>query len=79
MKMNESRTANRDHDGGGLLTSKEAARFLGVSERTLWTIKDEGRLPSIKVRRCVRYKMDDLMQYIDGLRMPGSNTAWEAA
>lgn len=77
--MNESRTANRDHDGGGLLTSMEAAQFLGVSERTLWTIKDEGRLPSIKVRRCVRFKLDDLMQYIDGLRSGGTTSANEAA
>lgn len=51
--------------GQRLLSSLEAAQILHISERTLWTIRKEGRLPFIKMRRCVRYRLEDLMRYID--------------
>ena len=51
-----------------LLTSKEAARYLGISERHLWAITASGDLPCIKVGRSVRYAIDDLNGYIDSRR-----------
>lgn len=52
-----------------LLTSKEAARYLGISERHLWAITAAGAPPCIKVGRSVRYAIDDLDGYIDSRRM----------
>ena len=81
--MNQDNTNNKveQNQAGkqGFLTTQEAAKFLHVSERTLWTITESGRIPRIKVRRCVRYKMDDLMRYIDGLRSDGMNKKKGAA
>lgn len=51
-----------------LLTSKEAARYLGISERHLWAITAADHLPSIKMGRSVRYAIDDLDAYIDSRR-----------
>ena len=50
-----------------LLTTKEAARYLGVSkaflERDRWA---GARIPFIKVgNRAVRYRLDDLMTYVE--------------
>ena len=81
--MNQDNTNNKveQNQAGkqGFLTTQEAAKFLHVSERTLWTITESGRIPRIKVRRCVRYKMDDLVRYIDGLRSDGMNKKKGAA
>ncbi len=48
-----------------LLTPKEAARFLSISERTLSRIVKRGELPVIHVASSLRYEMDDLTTYID--------------
>ena len=81
--MNQDNTKNKvdQNQAGkqGLLTTQEAADFLRVSTRHLWTITESGRIPRIKVRRCVRYKMDDLVRYIDGLRSDGMNKKKGAA
>lgn len=50
-----------------LLTTKEAARYLGVSkaflERDRWA---GARIPFIKVgNRAVRYRLGDLMRYVE--------------
>ena len=59
--------------GQGLINSRQAAQYLCVSERTLWTITETGLIPRIKMGHCVRYKMDDLVRYIDGLRSESIN------
>ena len=46
-----------------LLRPKEAARALGVSERTLWGLTD---LTRIRIGRSVRYSVDDLRAWIAG-------------
>lgn len=56
-----------------LLTPKEAAAFFQVSESTLWRIAQSGDLSCVKIGRKVRYKMDDLVRYIDGLRSESIN------
>lgn len=52
-----------------LLTTKQAAAFFQVSERYLWNITETGALKCVKMGRSVRYKMEDLEQYVDGLRL----------
>lgn len=43
-----------------LVNTREAARMLCISERTLWTLTQEGRIPSLKIGRAVRYRVADL-------------------
>jgi excisionase family DNA binding protein len=38
-----------------LWTRREAAAALSISERTLWTLTDEGQIPCVRIRRSVRY------------------------
>ena len=47
-----------------LLTAREAADVLRISERTLWTLTQEGELPSVRVGRSVRYDQGDLAEWI---------------
>lgn len=47
-----------------LLTSREAADVLRISERTLWTLTQDGELPSVRVGRSVRYDQTDLADWI---------------
>ena len=43
-----------------LLTSREAAAMLSVSERTLWGVTHpRGDLPAVMIGRCVRYDPAD--------------------
>ena len=49
-----------------LLTSRQAAEALGVSSRTLWTItRPRGELPAVRIKRCVRYDVRDLIRLIE--------------
>ena len=47
-----------------LVTSREAARMLAVSERTLWGLADRGEIPRIRIGRAVRYDVRDLDAWI---------------
>jgi excisionase family DNA binding protein len=51
-----------------LLTAKEAAAALAISERSLWTLTDSGAVRSVRLGRSVRYALADLQSYIDSLR-----------
>lgn len=50
-----------------LLNRKEAAELLGTTEGTLsvWTCNKRYHLPIVKVGRLVKYKLSDLMAFID--------------
>jgi len=51
-----------------LRTRPEAADYLRVSHRHLWTITKEGLLPAIKLGRSVRYAQADLDAYVASCR-----------
>jgi excisionase family DNA binding protein len=55
-----------------LLTRKEAAEFLGVSEGTLavWKVTKRYPLPVIKVGRLVKYRESDLINFLDAMTDP---------
>lgn len=55
-----------------LLTRKEAAQFLGVSEGTLavWKVTKRYPLPIIKVGRLVKYRQSDLIKFLDEMTDP---------
>jgi len=49
-----------------LLTTKEAADFLGIPVRTLenWRCNQRYDLPYIKIGRLIRYRMTDLENWV---------------
>jgi len=48
-----------------LLTYREAGKLLGVTERTIWTLVDQGSLPAVRFGRSVRIDPADLRRFID--------------
>jgi hypothetical protein len=50
-----------------LLTSNQAADFLGISHGTLdvWRCNKRYSIPYIKIGRLVKYKMSDLINFLD--------------
>ena len=48
-----------------LLTSREAAKALGICERTLYGLTKTGELPGIHIGRAVRYSLNDLKNWIE--------------
>ncbi len=54
--------------GPVLLTPRDAARLLAISERTLWGLTQRREIRSVRIGRSVRYAMADLATFVDGLR-----------
>jgi excisionase family DNA binding protein len=48
-----------------LLTPRQAALLLAVSERTLWGLGDRGEVPRVLIGRAVRYRLRDLEDYCE--------------
>jgi excisionase family DNA binding protein len=51
-----------------LMTKAAVAEMLGVSRRTVDRMRREGLLPSIRLRRCVRFDLQDVHKLIMALR-----------
>ena len=55
------------------LGTKEAARRLGVTSRTLYRFIDEGGLPAYRLGRVIRLKQSDVDAFIETCRIePGT-------
>jgi excisionase family DNA binding protein len=52
-----------------MLTTRQVAALLGISERTLWTLTKSGRIRATRFNRRVLYTPASVQQFID------SNTA----
>lgn len=50
-----------------LLTRQEAAAFLNVKESTLasWHSTQKYHIPLIKIGRCARYRLSDLLAFVE--------------
>ena len=48
-----------------LLTPREAAKALGVCEKTLWTYTQKGDIPSMRIGGSVRYSTEILKEWIE--------------
>jgi excisionase family DNA binding protein len=48
-----------------LVTAREAARMLSLSERTVWGLSKAGELPTVRIGRSVRYDPRDLQAWIE--------------
>jgi excisionase family DNA binding protein len=51
-----------------LLDSRQAAKLLHVSERTLWALTDEQKLPCVRLGRAKRYRLTDVQKFVDSLK-----------
>ncbi len=47
-----------------LLTAREAAQCLRISERLLWTLTDRGDIRCIRMNASKRYPVDELERYV---------------
>jgi excisionase family DNA binding protein len=47
-----------------LLTPREAATTLAISERHLWGLTNSGKIPSVRLGRSVRYRYEILAQFV---------------
>lgn len=48
-----------------LLSETEAAKILGISSRTLWTLRTKGEVKALKIGSRVLYDHQDLRAFID--------------
>lgn len=55
-----------------LLRPREAAEWLKISERSLWSLTQRGDLPAVRIGRSVRYDLADLNTYVES-RKSGVN------
>ena len=51
--------------GRRLLTYDEAGEYLTVGRTTMYDLVAKGELPTVKIRRCTRFKIEDLDELID--------------
>lgn len=49
----------------GLLTEKQAAKYLGCCERTVWRMRKARKLMCIKFGASVRYTREELNRFIE--------------
>lgn len=55
------------------INTDEAARRLGITTRTLYRFMDRGEIPSYRMGRVFRFRIDDLDAFIESCRVePGS-------
>ena len=69
--MTERQTINGDQAKGTtskLMSSKQAAKYLCISERKLWNLSKSERIPTVRIDRSVRFDRDDLDLFIEQLK-----------
>jgi excisionase family DNA binding protein len=54
-----------------LVTVRQAAAVLAISERTLWALTKRGEIPVVRLGRAVRYDPKDLVRLIEGKKQVG--------
>jgi len=54
----------------GLITIQEAAKFLAVSESTLYGWVWQRRIPFVKVGRSLRFELAELQKFVQSNRFP---------
>lgn len=51
-----------------LVKPREAAAYLAISERKLWSLTQDGRIPAVRLDRSVRYDVADLDRFIQAAK-----------
>jgi excisionase family DNA binding protein len=52
-----------------LMTAREAAATLCVSERTLWQLAKDGAIPCVRIGRAKRYDIADIRAFIESRKV----------
>lgn len=47
------------------LRTRDAARTLGLSERTLWSLTKQGKIPFVRIGKAVRYPRHLLLRWLE--------------
>ena len=61
-----------------LVDAREAARFLGISVRTLWQLKKDGAIPYYQIGRRVLFALEDLRAWARQKRVTAAPDAERA-
>ena len=48
-----------------LLSVKEVAGMLGISQRTVWSMTNAGEIPCVRIRKRVLYRFSHIQHYIE--------------
>lgn len=73
MKCAEAATLERMSTPINWLSTAEAAKYLGITPRTLYRFIDEGQIPGYRFGRVIRLKQDDVEVFIEASRItPGT-------
>ncbi len=48
-----------------LITEKEAARLLGLCERTVWKLRNDKKIRCVKIGAAVRYTREEITRFIE--------------
>ncbi len=66
MKIEQSNSFSKMFQKSDLLSRREAAEYLGITERTLavWACVKRYNLPYVKIGRLVKYRKSDLENFI---------------
>ena len=56
-----------------LLTTREAAAALSISERKLWSLMANHEITCCRIGRSVRYDISDLRQFVEEQKQRASN------
>ncbi|MEZ6078799.1 MAG: helix-turn-helix domain-containing protein [Pirellulaceae bacterium] len=59
-----------------LVSSRDAAKMLGISERTLWSLKTQGSIPSVKTGKSVRYRPETLRRWAEEKEQDGARKTY---
>jgi len=60
-------------EGPDWLSTQQAARFLGITPRTLYRFIDEGDIPAYRLGRVIRVKKPDVEAFLERQRIePGT-------
>lgn len=63
-----------------LLTAREAAAALSISEKTLWSLTKAGEVPHVRIgERSIRYSVDELKRWLSEHRIGGEPAAASTA
>ncbi len=54
-----------------LLTMRQAGQVMGLSERTIWGLVNDGELPAVRFGRAVRIAYDDLKALAERRKVRG--------
>ncbi len=60
-----------ENSGERLLTVRAAARVLNVSVRTVWRMIADGELHAVRMRRCTRLAVAEVLGYLEQSRQKG--------